>query len=72
MIWRIRRHKARAAPPSTTFHISYRLQTGTGHREAHSADQLSAMIIELRAAGAGDITVTDGDGNLVSFLPASQ
>lgn len=40
--------------------------------QAHSEEELSRVIGDLRLAGASDITVVDGEGRLVSFDPGIE
>jgi hypothetical protein len=62
----------RQAVERKTFFISYRLLTGTGRTEASSAEQVLAILDELRGTGASNITVVDHDGRLVSFDPGGS
>ena len=67
MIWPFRARAPEQDQP--IYYLTFRLLTGTGKLQAHSDQELSRLLGELRLAGASDITVVDADGHLVTFDP---
>ena len=71
MTWRFFR-RVRTAPSQAAYYLTFRMLTGVGRLQAHSEEELSRLIGDLRLAGASDITVVDGEGRLVSFDPGIE
>ena len=67
--WFKRFAKENRRPAAAAYLVTYRMQTGAGQRQLNSREEVAAFLDELRDAGASDITVADGEGNLVSFEP---
>ena len=59
-------HVARVRETTVVFVITYSMFTGTWRREVATAEAAVVQYNELRAAGAGGIVITDGDGRSYS------
>ena len=70
MTWPFKRRKPEQQP--VVYYLTFRLLTGLGKLQAHSDEELSRLLGELRLAGAWDITVVNGDGHLVTFDPGDS